>query len=505
MSQILDITDTRILKSIINDIESEQNRQRRQADYESYEIMEGNQRHYVKKALEELFPESHKVMTPSNINLLKKVNDRVAVAYKDSPRRTINGEQSDTLNEIYSDGEFDRAFSLMDKTYNRSRCVLNWVQNVPGMLKKFKLLSLPQYVFDLVIDNDTLEVLCVILSYPDNSITAAGGSNRSDSMNQIIAESDSDSSATTKQYALWTKDHHVNIRGHVSNTTVIDFMVDDENPEMINRLGMIPFVFTTTQPDLPEIPIENPLSKESVLINVMNSTLLTAATKQIGIMVLKYPQGSSIKEVHSGFTVALQLPQSLDNDPKIETSVEYVVPNSDLAGMKETFLDYTAGILSDNGLEGASLTGETRTYASGLERLIASASTMDRRSENIATYETTEKKVFGIIKRYDEVNMTKMFKRDDEINVIFDEPKVIVSEKERLELVKIKDDLGVLEDVDKFQAAHPGLGDTDIINKMERIASKKKEMLKALDDFNALDDDEVVENDNSKELPEQSN
>lgn len=476
-----DITNPEIVKRIVTDIESEQNRLRKKEDFDSYQVMSGNQRQYVQAVLENMYPQSHKVMIPSNINITKKVVDRIGCVYKDAPARKVNGQASEVLEDIYTEGKFNRGFNSLDKTFNRSRCALAWVQNDPEIKTMFKMVALPQYSFDVVIDNDSLDLKMVILSYPDTTITTGDRRTRSDATNQIIAESQLDSGLDSKVYAIWTDDYYVTVRAtQINKTTVIDYIVDEENPNMLNKLGRLPFVWVTSQPDVPEFPTPNPLAQEAVNINVMNSSLLSAAVRQYGVLVLKYPQGSPIRELHSGHSVAMQLPQKTDQDPHIETTAEYIVPNSDLAGMKDTFLEYASGVLSDNGLEGSTLSGETKNFSSGLERLIASASIMDKRSANIETYKDVETEVFEIIKRYDEVNGTRLFKSTDTLSVGYPEPKAIVSEKEKLEVLKMKDELGVLEREDKFKEVFNGITTEDIKEKMQRIDDNKVSLIEAM-------------------------
>ena len=476
-----DIRNIEIVRRIITDIESEQNRQRKKEDFDSYQIMSGNQRQYVSAALKSLYPQSHKVMVPSNINLTQKVVDRIGCVYKDAPTRKVNGKDNENLSTIYKESSFDYAYATLDKTFNRSRCALAWVQNDYFEKTKFKLVTLPQYSFDVVIDNDTLELKMVILSYPDTTITTGNRQTRSDSQNQIIAESQLDSSSNGKRYAIWTDNYHVTVRAYSHDkTTVIDYIHDESNPDGINYLGKIPFVWVTTQPDVPEYPVPNPLAQEAVNINVMNSSLLSAAVRQYGVLVLKYPQGSPIRELHSGHSVAMQLPQKTDQDPHIETTAEYIVPNSDLTGMRETFLEYAAGVLSDNGLEGATLSGETKNFSSGLERLIASASIMDKRSQNIDVYRKVETQVFELIKAYDKVNGTRLFGDSDELTVQYAEPRAIVSEKEKLEVIQMKDDLGLLEEEDKFKEAFNSMSPRDIKKKIKRINEQKKQAIEAM-------------------------
>jgi len=232
---------------------------------------------------------------------------------------------------------------------------------------------------------------------------------------------------------------------------------------------MLPFVWLTNDPYMPEYPVENPLPDDSIEINLLNSSLLTAAQQQIGQLVLKYPKGSKINTIHKGFSICLELPQSTEQDPKIETTAEYIVPNSDLEGMNKVILDYAATILSDNGLEGASLAGQVQNFASGFERLVASASVVEIQKENQTYYGEIEEKVFEIIKKYDEVNGTNLFKKEDELGVHYQEPQVIKSEKDKLEIIEKRDDLQLDEPHEKFIIDNPRLSPTDAKAKLKRI------------------------------------
>ena len=123
---------------------------------------------------------------------------------------------------------------------------------------------------------------------------------------------------------------------------------------------MLPFVWVTNDPYMPEFPVENPLAEDSIEINILNSNLLTATQQQIGQLLIKYPEGMPVKTLHKGFSIVMELPQATENDPRVETTAEYIVPNSDLTGMNTVIMDYAATILSDNGLEGASLAGQVQ-------------------------------------------------------------------------------------------------------------------------------------------------
>ena len=462
------------IKTIIEDIESQQNKDRKARDFKSYQIFSGNQREYVKNAICKVYPEAHTIMRTSNVNLVKKVVNKKSKAYKEPPIRTVNSQTNENLDKIYEKGSFDDAFRKMDEGYNRSNCGLLWVQNDEFEKTKYRLIFLNQYTFDLIINNDTLELEAVILSYPKASITAKDYTVYSDGVNQTIAEHQRDSANDATVYAMWTKDQHVNVvRSINKNTTTIDYIETQESSENENKLGMLPFVWLTNNPYVPEFPVENQLAEDSIEINILNSTLLTAAQKQIGQLVMKYPKGSKMNTVHTGFTVSLELPQATDNDPFIETDAKYIVPNSDLNGMKGVIMDYAATVLSDNGLEGASLSGNMEKFASGFERLIASASVVEVQKENQGIYSKIEKKVFEIIKKYDEVNGTNLFSKDDRIEVKYQEPQVIKSEMDKLAIIEKRDELELDEPHEKYIIDNPTLSPDAAKEKLVRIMKAK--------------------------------
>lgn len=462
------------VKLIIENIEGDQNKERKKRDFKSYQIFSGNQRDYIKSRLKDIFADSYHVFRVSNVNVLKKVVDKIGQAYEEPPKRMVDGKQNDNLDSMYSEGNFDDAFVAMDVGFNRSRCGLLWVQNDPITKTKNRLIYLNQFTFDVIINNDTLELEAVILSYPKSDITASVNTEFSDGVNQLIAEAQMDSANDATVYAMWTPDQHVNVVANVNKkTTTIDYIIDENNEDGKNDLGALPFVWLTNNPFVPEYPIENPLQDDSIEINILGSNLLTATQMQIGQLVLKYPKGSEIKTIHKGYTVCLELPQATENDPHIETTAEYIVPNSDLSGMKDVLMEYAASIMSDNGLEGASLAGENKTFASGFERLIASASVVKIQKKNQKYYSQIEKKVFDIVKKYDEINGTRLFGKDDKFSAQFNEPQVIKSEKDKLEIIEKRMDLNLDEEHEKFIIDSPNMTPTDAKAKLKRI---KKEI-----------------------------
>jgi len=220
------------IKQIINDINADQNKQQKERDFKSHQMYSGNQREYVKSELEALYPESHKIMRVSNVNVLKKTVSKRAKVYKDEPRRVVNGKDNENLTKIYKEGRFNGAYRKMDEGFNRSFTGLLWVQNDETQRGKFRLIYLNRFTFDVIINNDTLETEAVILSYPKSDVTSPISTMFSDGVNQLIAESQMDSANDATVYAMWTKDQHVNVVKRLNKqTTTIDYIKTDESDE----------------------------------------------------------------------------------------------------------------------------------------------------------------------------------------------------------------------------------------------------------------------------------
>jgi len=317
---MVDLTNLAQVSQIIHEIEGTENRDRRRYEWRAYEIYSGDQRKHILDELQKRYPVEWNAMSVSNVNIEKKVVDKKAKVYKNPPKRKLGDDINDDLDRIYA--PWNASFQEMDTIFNRHKSVMTWVQNNPETPSEFNLLSLAPYTYDLVINPDTFVVEAVILNYPDREITRIDGNEdrtkikHPDSINQAIAESQTDSAEDFKTYAMWTADNHVTVGATKTKTaggqliTKIDYIIDEDNPSMINPLGILPFVWVTSDPFVPEFPISSPLSWESININVLNSDVLTAMAHSMGQLVLKYPEGSKIKQIHRGHTMNIELPQS---------------------------------------------------------------------------------------------------------------------------------------------------------------------------------------------------
>jgi hypothetical protein len=290
----------------------------------------------------------------------------------------------------------------------------------------------------------------------------------SDGMNQLISESQFDSGSESKVYALWTETQHAVIvaQKKVNKTATktninyaITYVPIDGNPNNINPLGMLPFVYLQ-KGDSVDYPVSNPLASQTINYNVLNSDLLTASSMQgFGQAVLKYPAGSEITELEISYMTAIKLPQSTELDAK-PTEFEYVNASPNLEGQLKVNNNYLKQILSEQGINSAqAISGETEQFNSGLDRMIAQADVQWLIQENQEMYLDLENEAFEIIKAWESLKGNNEFDQYDEIKVIYEKPTVQISDTEKLNNIKMLLDLGLKSRAQALQILDPNLSD----------------------------------------------
>ena len=471
----INILDQSVVQSIIFAINSWQNKQRKEKEWDSYQINEGLMREYVIAELKKLFPKNHRKMRTSDINVVKQVIDKVSKAYSFPPMRFIpesTPEINNNLNALYKNGKFNQAFRYFDQIYNRHKYALMWA-NYDAENDQYRPQALKPFEYDLIKDSNTNQVLCVILSYPDLEITQSGLNGSvpaeiSDGLNQLIVESQFDSGSESKVYALWTATQHavIVVQKKVTKTAqktdinyAITYVDIDGNPQNINPLGKLPFVYLQNG-DAIDYPVSNPLPAQAIQYNVLSSDLYTAGTMAgFGQAVFKFPEGSEIKDIEIGYMTAVKLPQSTIPDSP-ETDFTYVNASPNLEGQQKLCLTYLKQVLADCGITGSqSVTGENEKFASGIDRLIATADVQSHIRNNQEQYLDVENDLFQLIKGWESLKGNNEFEQYEEIKVIYEKPQVMISDTEKLNNIKMMIDLGLSNRWQAKQMIDPNLSD----------------------------------------------
>ncbi len=496
----INLLDKYVVGKILSDVESQQNKERKRLEWEAYQCTQGELRQYVINKLQALFPKNFRKMRVSDISVSKKVNDKLAKAYSIAPIRSVNSPSQTLKQELeatYKDGKFNSAYRDFDSAFNLHRYGLFWL-DYDFSKQNFRPMALRPYEFDVIRDQVTGEVICVILNYPDNEITrwksykVDGDDNSysvSDGINQIISESQADSGAESKVFALWTNEQHVVVvftkkQVKTASGTEYNYAVNyvplPGNAEMVNPLGELPFVYKQTSTSI-DYPVMNQITAQTINFNILYSDLLTAATMQgFGQAVLSYPDNSEVKEIEIGYMNAVKLPQSMEPDaPKTEFKFENPSPN--LQGQKDVYLTYIKQVLSEHGINSSqAISGDVEQFASGLDRLIANADVQWAIQLNQECYQDLEQEVFQKIKAWNRLLGNNIFEPVESISVYYPKPTVQISDTERLQNIEKLIQLRLKTRAQALMMIDPNLNEEDAQAQIDAIDGQARQALAAL-------------------------
>lgn len=509
MADHLDLNDVNVIQTILTEIEKSEEREKKTDAFDAWQIYSGNQRTYVEAELKRTRPKSWRTYTVSNISIAKMVTDKLSRSYMKQPKRDIEkGLKNERLEEIYEEGNAKIQLPFADKIFNLHKGMLFWV-NWRDQEEKYQFMALQGHEYTVIRNKDTGELDAVILNYGNLDITA--NAQTGDGVDDLIAESQADSSAQSKVYAMWSRDNFVVIK--VENITIktasgeeikksITYIDIPDNPLNINFIGIIPFVYVTKEPVI-DNPTKNPLAMQSVTYNALNSEGLTAANIQgTGQMVISYPEKyeAKFKNLTTGLTTAIKLPQSNNPDDRA-TTVQYISPSPDLTGQRDYYTTYLKQILAEHGITSSQgIDGSAESFSSGLERMIANADVQSSIEQNQDLYVDMEKRMFEIITAWELFIGKNTYGPDDGIDIVFPKPKLMVSDDEILNKIDKMLRLGVIEEWEKFIIIDPNLSEEDAREKLAIIdAAKAEKIKKMIPMFESQDDDNQDDEDNQQD------
>lgn len=483
-ARLIDLTNKDHLIALIDEFERSENIERKKRAWKAYQCKSGNQKHFVEEELKLTYPDSHNKFRVGNINLTKKVNRKISKAYKKPPLRKLeNDAETNRLNEIYKRDKFGRSFKEMDSIFNLHKEVVSWVSFVNpgerGNEEGFYLFNaLAPYEYDLVKDDRTGEPIIFGLNYPDSNITGQIGFN--DSVEQVSQDSQADTSAETKRWSLWSATQHVQIivkrvkndkTGARVEITILPILRNLENK---NELGRLPIGYLSAELAI-DWPVPPNLWEQSVEWNVSFSDLKTAASTQgHGQLVIKHPEGKVPKKKHMGMHTSLNLPLPKNRDDP-QPEADYINASPDLSGQLEVLKFDGLQILDDHGIKAGStsINGGIEKFESGFDRVIANADVQDIIEDNQDLYgEITEQDVYQIVQAHQAAIEKDQFKSKF-IEVKYEKPKVLISDKETLDNIEQQDEIGLLLEHEKFMIMNPNLTEQQAKDKLALVKAEK--------------------------------
>jgi hypothetical protein len=274
----------------------------------------------------------------------------------------------------------------------------------------------------------------------------------SDQVNQIIADKD-DYKRSLERYTLWSKDYNFIFDGNGK-------IVGDEQ-DVNNEIKIIPIVDLALTKDFTYFVQDGgSLVNFAIDYNVALSDLMFISRLQ------GFAQGavSGDKDVLDKMTTVemgpahlIKLANSPDGNP---TKLEFIQRGSDIQGSIEAIEILLSNFLTSRGIDPKVISGkgESVSYSSGVERLLAMIERFEASRANFDLFGWYEKKSYEIIKAYVNTYNGKTdildsdyqtaIPEDSEISVKWSRPELVQGEQERVDLLTKRVEAGLISKVE---------------------------------------------------------
>lgn len=522
------VLDTDFRASIIEEIEGPENLRRKREQLKRYEVYKDQVDLYVNWLLLQMFDERTVFEMRgniSNIGISRKIIDKLARVYSHG---VIRSDKKKTQMKI-----IDLAADLLNMTemMKKTNRFLKLFKTLEVMVKPFpiklgsedsfglRVLPMAPYLYDVLEDDNNREVKrCLIISNfnPDNMQKAsldaatenrgrktrhAGSARGNDGVDQTIADHPLDDNADLKhkRYIWWTDNYHFTTDG---KGTVIDSGEGGANP-----IGIIPSITFAEDQDNAYWSIGgDDITDGSILVNMLISNMNHIGVTQGYGQAVVTGKGTPEK-MRLGPNSLVRLEHGND-DPT--PSFGFANASPPLQELKDSIVMYVAMMLSTNNLSttGVKVNLESGSqFPSGIAMLIDQSESIEDVHDQQKAFKDNEPKVWEIYNRWaqwlDSRNVLaedfqgKILERPLDMELVFPSPVPIMSEADKLEVIKIRKELGINTLAELMQIDNPDLSDEQAMKKIELIEEEKVQRMEKF--MPGIEKDEDDDDDRSDE------
>lgn len=421
-----------------------ENRIRKEKSLKDYDVLNDNLFDYVKQYLLSQFSEQTVLEMPivSSINIAKRVATKEASIYKSCPDRkwtNLTDDQLKELQALYEDSGIDQKLFKSNLYFKAQQ--QNTLMVVPKD-GKLKVRVLMNHHFDVIPDQENPEIAeSYILSTMDKTFVPY----ISDRMDEMIADQD-DWRATVRRYIAWDEENNFTFNGKGEITSEV-------LPNPLAQFGMMPFIDIAYEKDF-EFFVRAGQSLADFAVQycaVMSDMYNIMKMQGFAVAYLKGPKEIMPQNLKIGPNLLLRLPT--DETTHGQTEFGFASPNSDIAGSLQFMEVLLSNFLTSRGLDASAINGkmQSQKFSSGLERLLSMIENFEATAADYNLYEKVEDKLFNLIKKWSQITygtdqafLSFAIPEECELNIEFDEPEMVSSEKEKLDVIQQKIELGLM-------------------------------------------------------------
>lgn len=503
-----DLLDITIRRKIIEDIEGQENKRRKDEAYMAYQCYKDQTSRYVREQLIKQFdPDTVNEMeyAISNISFIRKVIDKLARVYKYGVEREVWEDDrrldgaSEALSSIAKEIDADRKFKKCNRYFKLFKNTVMYVRPKPidsdDNKQTIKVDPLPPYLYDAIeMDDEREKAMAIVLS--DYSPNRSNGSIvnptlavqpgttgrdgkviaahifKGDGRDQTIADTPGDEES--KGYVFWSDRYHFtcNDKGEI---------ISDE--DIANPIEAMPFVNYAEDQDGSFWAIGgDDLINGGILTNSMITNINHIAISQgYGQLVV---EGEDLpRNIKTGPNKAVLLPRPPEGNA---STFEYKNSNPPLDALRSLVEMYVALLLTTNNLSTTGVQSNlngSAAFASGIALMIDKAESLEDVEDQRQIFTDNEPMVWELYRKWHDLLKARQELPEElsqfdlpesfDLRIKYGKPKAIESEKERLEVLKMKKDLGIIQAIDMIKSEHPELTDEEAEEKLKMIMEEK--------------------------------
>jgi hypothetical protein len=518
------LLDIKFRKKIIQDIENQENIRRKNSAFKRHDMFRDNTKAYVAEVIrqeqgdEALNEIQHRI---SNLSIVKTVVNKKAMVYANGARRDVVGEgpieeaqiQIDKVIDLLNFGTVMKKANKWEELFKNSILQIYPYKN--DITKKWRIkldLCLPYKIDVLEDEYNSEEGRVFIYSYfapqvssinyapigmsgihtgadqlVNNSMRAGDGVNQA-----LVAETQD----PKKEFIWWSTNYHFTTD---EKGVIIDNSESGDSGE--NPVKDIPFVNIATSQDGNFWAVGGEdLSDGAVLVNLFLTEIYYIAKYQG--MGLFYLFGRGVpKRIKVGPSQAL----TLDVKPEDPTpQIGFATSNPNISEYMMAIKEYISALLKTNKLEPSTVIGldSAMTASSGVQEMLQKSELNESLEDIKEFYRDAEPLIFQKYIKWHNYLFDKMLLDDDfasigripeDIKIVtkFNEPRSTMTEKEKLEIIKIRRDLHLDTMVDSIMRDNPELTheqaqDKAVESLKNRVLESRERMINS---FNEQEDE----------------
>lgn len=520
-----DVLNEEFRKQVLQEILAPENMARKQEARKRYEIYKDKTKKFVIERLKAQGLKSETIQSMqnrcSNISILKKIVDKLSSAYTAGVSRSSSADDEATQlleNEFISEYEDFLNFDKKQKKADRYRELFKntMIQVVPVLdqvasrkegrdVYKISQRVLAPWQYDVIEDcEDREEARVVILSdygetarhagaytapyQADVHSDVAGPVNVSNRRDEIIADAPIDQNEGGQmEFIWWSGAYHFTTNEHGQ-------IIPEKSPEDLeNPIGELNFVKVAQDQD-GSFWAEggDDLVEGAILVNVIITDMFAIAYQQGWGQFYIIGKGiSHSQDVGPHNAMVFEIDD--ETEPGQRPEVGVVSANPPLGEWMASIEQYVALLLSTNNLSTGtvSVSLNAQSFPSGIAMIIDAAESVNDVNEAQSMFLDAERHEWHLVKKWHNLFFDKNLlvpklqqlgpvSDDFEVLVKFHEPKPVTTEKERLENIEKRKDLGINLMVELIQMDDPDLTRQEAEEKLMRIAEEKMKRMESM-------------------------